>query len=195
MTLTNAEIVARYKALADFSFKADSGTTTTLTSKKLIDNSDISGFYVCFISGANFGLDKIITSFNDTTGTLTFSALSSSVLNTDEVAIVENGFQAEVKQAELFIINYLRNKGLDFNLMLNKPQLKESHIYKTLDLICSNLMKDAVDADVYYAQSVKYQNLFNLEMDKLVADYDINENGTIEQSEEVLNVGQVRFFA
>ena len=193
MTLTNAEIVARFKALANYSLRANDGSTTTLVANKLIDIRDVTGFYLCFTSGDNYGVDKVVSSFDEVTGTLTFDALGTTVLNTDEVCLLEDGFATEIKQAEIFIINHLRNKGLDIDLFLTIAQLKEAHIYKTLELVCLNFSKDATDDDIFYVASQNFGNLYTSELGSLVADYDENEDGQISEDEEDVQIGQVSF--
>lgn len=193
MTLTNAEIVARFKTLANYSLRANDGSTTTLISKKLIDIRDVNGFFLCFTSGENYGVDRVVTDFDEVTGTLTFDVLGSTVLNTDEACLIEDGFATEIKQAEIFITNHLRNKGLDLNLFLVKEQLKEAHIYKALELVCLNYSKDAVDDDIFYVASSKYKELYDAELGSLVADYDENEDGQISEDEEDTQIGQVGF--
>lgn len=193
MTLTNAEIVARFKALSNYSLRANDGSTTTLVANKLIDVRDVTGFYLCFTSGDNYGVDRVITDFDEVTGTLTFDTLGTTVLNTDEVCLLEDGFATEIKQAEIFLINHLRNKSLDIELFLEVAQLKEAHIYKTLELVCLNYAKDAVDDDMFYTASQMYKGLYEAELGSLVADYDENEDGQISEDEEDMQVGQVSF--
>ena len=193
MTLTNAEVVARFKPISDMVMKADAGTTTTLSNSVLIEEPDLTNKYVCFISGENYGQDRIINFFYEDSGKIEFDALQNAVTNVDEVAILSNGFLSDIKQAEVFMTNHLRNKGLDISLFLNVLQLKEAHIFKTLEIICQSYMKDAIDTDIFYVASEKFRVLYETELNTLVADYDSNESGSIDSDEEDLKIGQVRF--
>lgn len=193
LSLTNSEIVSRFKTIADFHVKADSGTTTTAVVSKLVDEEDLTGYYACFVSGDNYGLDRIIDDFDDTSGTMTFTSVTNAVDNVSEICLLEKGFQSDAKQADLYLENYLRNKGYDVSLFLTSSQLKEAHLYKTLELICSERMNEATESDVYYANKEKFRLQFEAEMNKLVADYDDNESGSIDSDEELFNTGQVRF--
>lgn len=190
LTLTNADIIGRLTILADYYYKANSGSTTTAVNTRLADESDLSFGYVCFLSGDNKGLDRIITEHTDST--ITFDALTTAVDSAIEFAIVEVGYLSYMRQARDFIDNYLRNKGLDLDLFLTESQLKELQIYKTIELACDSKMNDAADTDVYYANSEKYKKLFDLEINKLVADYDENESGAIETDEELAKIAQPR---
>ena len=118
LNLTNSEIVARFKALADYKLKADSGSITTFISSQLIDEPDLTKNYICFVSGDNYGIDRIITAFDEDTGTITFNDINSSITDIDEVCIVRNGFLSDAKQGEIYLANNLRNRGLDINLFL-----------------------------------------------------------------------------
>ena len=193
MTVSNADIVSRLKLLADEHLKADSGDLVSVTCSALIDLADISNQFICFVSGANIGLDRVINTFTPSTGVVTFDTLATAMTNIDEFCIVKTGFQSDVAQAEQAIRNDLRNSGHDLDLFLTEPQLKEMYIYKTIELICAGLMNDAQDQDVYFANYTRFQDLYNGERTSLIADYDVNQNGSIDDEEEVLNVGQVRF--
>lgn len=193
LTLTNAEIVSRLKILSDFHVKADSGTTTTAIIKKLVEEEDVTGYYICFINGANYGIDRIVTDFYDADGVLVFDAVSSAITNTSEICLLEKGYLSDATQAEMALANYLRNKGYDIDLFLTTAQLKEAHIYKTLEIICGYKMNEANDTDVYYSNKEKFKMLFESEMAKLIADYDDNEDGIIDDDEELQKLGQIGF--
>lgn len=193
LTLTNADLLSRYTQIADFYLKADSGTTTTAVNTSLIDEVGLSNYYICFLSGSNKGTDKIVTSFDDTTGTLTFDALDNAVDNTSIFALTEIGFGNFIAEAEASIENHLRNNGYDLSLFLTSSQLKEVHILKTLELICRSRFNDGTDEDLYFKNMELFQGKFDSEMSRLIADYDTNEDGTISDDEEDQNIGQVVF--
>ena len=193
MTVSNADIVSRLKLLADEHLKADSGDLVSVTSSALIDEPDISNQFICFVSGANIGLDRVINTFTTATGVITFDTLATEMTNVDEFCIVKTGFQSDVAQAEMAIRNDLRNSGYDLALFLTEPQLKEMYIYKTIELICAGLMNDAQDQDVYFANYTRFKTLYESERTSLIADYDANNDGSIDASEEDLIIGQVGF--
>lgn len=193
MTITNADIVSRLKLLADYHGKATSGTTTTLVCNDLVDEKDATGYFICFVSGTHAGTDHIVTDFTVATGTLTFSALSSAVTNTDEFCLVSKGYQSEVSQAALVVAEDFKNKGYDASLFLTDSQLKELHIAKVIELACYGLMNDAVDTDAYFANAQRANDRYRLIMANLIADYDANEDGSISTDEEKQSIGQVVF--
>ena len=193
MIVSNADIVGRLKLLADEHLKADSGTTTTVVNATLKNGAELLNRFICFVSGENIGLDKIITGYDNTTGTITFDALPIAITSIDEFCIVKTGFQSDVTQSEGVIKNDLRNRGYDLDLFLTEPQLKEMYIYKTIELVCASLMNDGVDEDVYFVQYERFNKLYETEISSMIADYDANQDGEIDDSEELSKVGQIKF--
>lgn len=190
LTLTNADIVGRLKLLADKHLKADSGSTTTAVASVLVEEPDVTNQFICFISGDNANTDRVISSFDDTTGTIGFDALDNAVDNTSEFCIVATGFQSDVTQAYNVIKNDLKNMGYDIDLFLTSWQLKEMHIYKTIELICASLVNDGDDQDAYFMHKSDFRNLYELEKQNMLADYDADESGTISESEEDTSMAQ-----
>ena len=190
LTLTNADIVGRLKLLAYRHLKADSGSTTTAVNTMLIDEPTLVNQFICFINGDNVNTDRVITLFDDATGTITFDALDNAVTNTDEFCIVSTGFQSDVTQAYNVMQNDLRNRGYDIDLFLTTAQLKEMHIYKTIELICASLMNNGDDTDAYYVHKNSFRDLYEIETNNMLADYDADESGDISTSEEEQSMAQ-----
>ncbi len=194
MTITNADIVSRLKLLADEHLKADSGSITTAVNSSISDGNDYTNSLICFISGDNIGVDRVITSYAIATGTFTFDVLTAAVTNIDEFCVVSKGFLSDVAQATSIVTNDLRNRGYDVDLFLNfQTQLKELYIYKTIELVCASLMNDGQDQDVYFVNYERFKKLYEVESSTLIADYDANEDGNIDTDEENLHIGQVGF--
>jgi len=187
MIITNADIAGRLKLLADEHLKADSGSTTTAVNASIKDGSDYKNNFICFISGDNIGVDRVISSYTVATGTFTFDTLDDAITNTDEFCVVSKGFQSDVSQATSIVANDIRNRGYDIGLFLNyQTQLKELYIYKTIELICQSLMKDGIENDVYFVNRNSFNALYETEINTLIADYDANEDGEVSESEENL---------
>ena len=187
MTLTVSDIVGRLSSLADFKEKADSGSTTTLVCSAKGDDLDdtYNNQYICFLTGANKGIDRIITDFATSTGTFTFDALDNAVDNTSEFAVVSKGYISYMEEGLSVLHERIKNLGLDIDLFLTEAQLKELHLYKTLDLICMDLFNDATAEDSYWNKHLVYSELFETTLTNLKADYDTNEDGVISEDEEL----------
>ncbi len=107
MVITNADIVSRLKLLADEHLKADSGSTTTAVNSSISDGSDYTNNLICFISGDNIGVDKVVTSYTVATGTFTFDVLTAAITGVDEFCVVSKGFLSDVAQATSIVTNDL----------------------------------------------------------------------------------------
>ena len=184
--LTNADIVSALPILADHYEKANSGSTTELTSSRIIDlyEGDIVGATVSFTTGANAGKDAVITVYDTSTGKLTFDVLDNTVNATTVFGIVYLTYSSYVKRAYDIIENDLRNRGLDIELFLNTAQVKETHLTKTLGIICLSKRQNADSDDVYHEAYLVFSEKYLKEINTLVADYDTNEDGEISEDEE-----------
>jgi len=193
-TLKNADIISALPILADHYEKADSGSTTELVCGRLtaLVEAEMVGATISFITGDNKGEDATITTYTDSTGTFGFSALSNSVDSATVFGIVYLDFQSYIGRAYDMIKNEMRNKGIDIDLFLTVSQMKELHLTKTLELICVAKRQDADTDDIFHQNYMLFKERYEKEMTTLKADYDIDEDGVIdEDAEEDVSV-QVR---
>lgn len=191
LSLSNAELINNLTLLADFVGRVDSTSTTGVTVNSLADENIVANDTLCVLSGINKNTDIAITDFDN--GLIEFDAIDSACGIRDIVAICKLGFDNYVANAYDILKNDLKNKSVDITLFLNEWQLKQLHIYKTLELICGDRRNSSDSADAYNANFERYQNLYNVELNGFVADYDISEDGTISEDEELNFKGQVGF--
>lgn len=185
-TLTNADIVSALPILADHYEKADSGSTSTLVCGRLtaLVEAEIVGATICFLTGDNAGTDAVVTSYTDSTGTFGFGAVSNAVDSSTGFGVVYLDYNTYVSRAYDMIKNELRNRGLDIDLFLTTTQVKELHLLKTLELICLAKRQDADSDDIYHESYMVFKENYESELTTLKADYDTDEDGTIEEAEE-----------
>ena len=185
-TLTNADVIQALPILADHYEKADSGSTTTLVSGRLTDliEAEIVGATIGFLTGDNAGVDATITSYTDSTGTFGFSAVSTAVDSSTGFGIVYLDYTTYINRAYDIVKNEMRNKGLDIDLFLTTAQVKELHLTKCLELICMSKRQDADTDDIYHESYLVFKQNYDGELVNLKADYDTDEDGTIEEVEE-----------
>ena len=185
-TLTNADVIQALPILADHYEKADSGSTTTLVSGRLPDliEAEIVGATIGFLTGDNAGVDATITSYTDSTGTFGFSAVSTAVDSSTGFGIVYLDYTTYINRAYDIVKNEMRNKGLDIDLFLTTSQVKELHLTKCLELICMSKRQDADTDDIYHESYLVFKQNYDGELVNLKADYDTDEDGTIEEVEE-----------
>jgi hypothetical protein len=196
-TLTNADIViASPLLIADYVSKASSGSSTTAVSYSLrgLDEHEIIGSYICFLNGDNAGVDRIITDYTSTNDAeFEFDALDYAVDNTTTFAVVLIDYTAGVDRAKTIITNDLKRKGYDINNFLVPDDLRELLLIKTMSHIFQSKRQDANDTDMYHIAYLEFEEDYKEELNSLIADYDANENGTIDTDEENFSAGQIRF--
>lgn len=185
--LKNADIIAALPILADHFEKADSGSTTTLVSGRLTDlvEAEIVGATVGFTTGDNAGVDAVITSYTDSTGTFGFDAVSNAVDSSTGFGIVYLDYNSYINRAYDIIKNEMRNRNLDIDLFITTAQVKELHLTKTLELICMAKRQDADTDDIFNESYNVFKENYESELSTLKADYDTDEDGTIETAEEL----------
>lgn len=184
--LKNADIIAALPILADHYEKADSGSTTSLVCGRLtaLVDAEMVGATIGFTTGDNAGEDATITSYTDSTGTFGFSALSNAVDSSTGFGIVYLDYNSYIDRAYDIIKNEMRNRGLNIDLFLTTSQVKELHLTKTLELICMAKRQDADTDDIFHESYLVFKENYQSELNNLKADYDTDEDGTIEEAEE-----------
>ena len=185
--LKNADIIAALPILADHYEKADSGSTTSLVCGRLtaLVDEEMVGATIGFINGDNAGTDVTITSYTDTTGTFGFGAVSNAVDSSTGFGIVYLDYNSYIDRAYDIIKNEMRNRGLDIDLFLTTSQVKELHLTKTLELICMAKRQDADTDDIFPESYMVVKENYASELTSLKADYDTDEDGTIEEAEKL----------
>ena len=185
--LKNADIIAALPILADHYEKADSGSTTSLVCGRLtaLVDEEMVGATIGFINGDNAGTDVTITSYTDTTGTFGFGAVSNAVDSSTGFGIVYLDYNSYIDRAYDIIKNEMRNRGLDIDLFLTTNQVKELHLTKTLELICMAKRQDADTDDIFHESYLVFKENYASELTSLKADYDTDEDGTIEEAEKL----------
>lgn len=189
-TLTNADIVqAMPNKLADFYEKADSGSTTSATCARLVglNDDEVIGSVVCFITGDNKGIDAVVNSFDSLTGELGFTALSNAIVSGDVFGIVSLDYQSYIERSYAVIKNEMRNMGREAELYLTESQVKELHLLKTMQVICMAKRQDATVDDIFHQSYLDFTDQYRNELISLKADYDKNEDGVISSDEEIVH--------
>ena len=184
--LKNADIIAALPILADHYEKADSGSTTQLVCSRLtlLTEGEVKGAIIGFISSDTAGTDAVVTSYEGGSGTFGFAALSNAVNGSTGFGIVYIDFTSFINRAYDIIKNEMRNRGLDIDLFLTTTQVKELHLTKTLELICMSKRQNADTDDIYHESYLVFKENYESELTTLKADYDTDEDGTIEEAEE-----------
>ena len=190
LTLTNADIINALPYLAHIYAKAEGGSVTTAISKEFENLSDdIEGATITLLNGDNIGVSKVITLAVD--DTVTFTALDTAIDNTVTFGVTFEAYDSFINRAYDIIKNSFRNAGLDIDLYLNVAQVKELHLLKTLELICFSRRRDANTEDIDHENYLSFKTQYDIEVSTLTADYDYDEDGVIDEDEELYKSGQV----
>ena len=184
--LKNADIIAALPILADHYEKADSGSTTQLVCSRLtlLTEGEAKGAIIGFISSDTAGTDAVVTSYEGGSGTFGFAALSNAVNGSTGFGVVYIDFTSFIDRAYDIIKNEMRNRGLDIDLFLTTTQVKELHLTKTLELICMSKRQNADTDDIYHESYLVFKENYESELTTLKADYDTDEDGTVEEAEK-----------
>jgi len=184
--LKNADIIAALPILADHYEKADSGSTTQLVCSRLtlLTEGEVNGAIIGFISSDAAGTDAVVTSYDGGSGTFGFAALSNAVNGSTGFGVVYIDFTSFIDRAYDIIKNEMRNRGLDIDLFLTTTQVKELHLTKTLELICMSKRQNADTDDIYHESYLVFKENYESELTTLKADYDTDEDGTVEEAEK-----------
>jgi len=147
--------------------------------------SELIGATIGFVNGDNAGTDAVITSYtSSSTATLGFATLSNAVDSSTGFGIVLIDYQTYIDRAYDIIANEMRNRGLDVTLFITTAQVKELHLTKALELICMAKRQDADSDDIYHESYLVFKENYESELTTIKADYDTDEDGTIDESEE-----------
>ena len=85
----------------------------------------------------------------------------------------------------------LEKKGYDIENFLTPAHLRELHLNRTIAHICQAKMQDADNEDTYYINYLEFMKRYEEEFNTLVADYDTDGDGVIEDDEDSQSLGQV----
>lgn len=191
LNLSNADLINKLTLLADFVGRVDSSTLDTVFVGSLAKEDIEANDTLCILSGDTINTDIAITDFDS--GEITFEAIETPIAIRSIIAICKIGFDNYIANAYEVLKNDLKNKNVDINLFLTEWQLKQLHIYKTLELICGDRRNGADTNDAYNANFERFGSLYSSELVNFVADYDANEDGSISDAEELIFKGQVGF--
>jgi hypothetical protein len=160
---------------------ASDGSKTTIISSELTEEDDYwNAGQAEVIVGTNSGETRKITDFAASSNTLTTEEFSAAIDATSKVVVIRS-FKKEIDRAfEKFELD-MKNRGIYIDRIIDNDQVKEYIIVKTLELICLNFAKDAVD--IWNEKASKYKNEYDNLIAVAVFDYDADDDGNIEDDE------------
>lgn len=163
---------------------AGSATSTTLVDTTKLKEADDywTGGVIKIISGTGIGQQRDVTDFVQSTGTITVSPAWVTTPDTTSIYIVVRSFKETIEQGFDEIENMLYNKGKRDALILEGSQIKYPLLYRVLHKICQDCSDEENDKWDRLAKS--YDEKFKTSFSTLTLDYDEDESGAIEGTDE-----------
>lgn len=170
---------------------ATAGAAATLTDTGRKEADDFwTGGTIEILSGTGVGQRRDVTDFVSSTGVVSISPNWITNPDTTSIYVVRRPFTAKIAQSFDKVETMLYNKGQRHSLILESSQIKFPLLYMTIHFICLDLT--ASPEDKWALLAMKYWDLFNLEFNNMVVDYDADESGTIEEEEQQRNLTEIR---
>jgi len=161
---------------------AESGTTSTLVDSVLsgYDDGYWTGGIITIYQGDRIE-ERKITNFVKSTGTITFSPLLSTAVNTNTYEI-RKSYQDKILLAGEMVQNDFRRQNKRAYLLIDHYQVKWLIIYKFFEEYFGDLIKE--EGDEYEKQSIRYGNKYRSDMETMTMVYDENEDGAASEDEQ-----------
>lgn len=189
-----AELESLRKVNKQATGTATGGTTSTLidTSKRKESDDYWKGGVIEILSGTNIGQTRPITSFSQTTSTITVSPDFGSAIDATSIYRIVGSFYGQIVQSFKKIETMLYNKGRRDSLILESSQIEIPLLYLTIHSIALDLMSEPDDKWAMIAK--EYNDKFDKAFNTMTLEYDEDESGTIEGEEEKRNVSELRIY-
>ena len=169
-------------------FTADSGNKTTIVSTELTEKDDYwNGGSVEVVSGTNLGQVRKVTDFVASTNTLTVETFTGLIDGTSKVLLIRT-FKKEIDRAfDRFKLD-VKNRGIHIDRIIDNNQVKEYIIILALHYICMGFSTDV--ADIWFSKAEIYEKDYKKLIGTAVFEYDEDNDGNIESTEEQKNIFQ-----
>jgi len=165
--------------------EAESGSTTTAVDASFIGADTYVGGEIEIYPADNSEITQrfSITTFDDTTGTFTFSPDRDNAVSTNRFQ-VRRSFAEEIEQAGDIVQSDLWKREQRAYLILDNTQVNRMIVYKFFELMFAKRRTSTNDDDRDNVQYNYYRDLYNSEYNGLPLAYDENENGVIDDGED-----------
>lgn len=171
--------------------KAESGTTTTLIDSKLIDNDETWKGGLIEIYKNKESKDRKISSFDNTTGKITFNPALESTVEANDIYIARRSYQEKITQAGIKVQDDFRAMEKRAYLVIDHRVLKWLIIYRFFADYFGNLIKE--ENDEFDIQNKRYEGLYTNKLQSMSIVYDKNVDAIIDDGEDDTKVGEIRW--
>ncbi len=194
--ITDDDIYAELESLRKVNAQAQgtatagaAGSLTDTTKRKEADDYWKGGI-IEILSGTGIGQKRDITGFTQSTGVIAVTPNWATNPDTTSVYRVVKPYSNKIQQSFKKLETMLYDKGKRDSLILESSQIEIPLLYLTIHFICLDLMDELNDKWDMLARSYwdKFQTAFN----NMKLEYDEDESGEIDESEEGHNPGELR---
>lgn len=176
------------------------GTVGSAAAGTLVDTNQLTNYPDDYFNGG------IVEAMNPSTGAVQRRVVSDFVQSTGSLSVTPNWattpdstykyvvykpFRKKIEFAWEVLMKYVRAQGLRPALIMESQELKVIHIYKTLQLVCVDFIKEP--QDVWSLLADKYKELYDQELTTLRFAYDADESGAVSEAEQEKPVGRKCF--
>lgn len=170
---------------------ATAGAAGSLTDTKRREPDDFwKGGTLQIITGTGVGQKRDITGFTQSTGVFTITPNWGTNPDTTSIYLAVRSFTKKIQTAFDTLSTMIYDKGKRHELILESSQIALPLTYLTIHMIALDLM-DEVD-DKWDRIAKMYQEKFDKAFNNMKLEYDVDESGAIDESEEQQSSTELR---
>lgn len=193
--ITDDDIYGELESLRKANFQATgtatAGATGSITDTKRTEiNNYWKGGTVEILAGTGIGQKRDITEFVQSTGVASVTPNWATTPSTDSVYVMVKSFTTKIEQCFKKLETMLYDKGKRHELILESSQIEFPLLYMVVHFICLDLLKEADDK--WSILATKYWEKFETAFSSMKLEYDEDESGAIDETEERHNPSELR---
>lgn len=170
---------------------ATAGAAGSLTDTKRRESDDFwKGGTIEILSGIGINQKRDITGFTQSTGVFTVTPNWGTNPDTTSVYLVVRSWTKKIQSAFDSLCTMIYDKGKRHELILESSQISMPLIYLTIHMIALDLMDE--EGDKWDRLSKTYMDKFDKAFNNMKLEYDEDESGNIDDSEEQQGTASIR---
>lgn len=170
---------------------ATAGAAGTITDTKRREADNFwKGGTIEILSGTGVGQKRDITAFVLSTGVFSITPNWATTPDTTSVYLIVKSFTKKIQAAFDALCTMIYDKGKRHELILESSQISLPLTYLTIHLIALDLMDE--EGDKWDRIAKIYQDKFDKAFNNMKLEYDEDESGFIDDSEEQQGTGEIR---
>jgi hypothetical protein len=185
------ELDALRKANYQATGTATAGAASTLTdTKRKEEDSFWKGGLIEILTGTGLGQKRDVTAWAQATGIFTVTSSWTTIPDTTSKYLVVRSFTKKIQAAFETLQDMIYNKGKRHELILESSQITKPLTYLAIHMICLDLMDE--EGDRWDRLAKIYQDKFDKAFNAMHLEYDADESGFIDESEQSKSPTEIR---